>query len=89
MNVTPQIELDVAANRSAIRRLRDHHAIKAENFVRANQAICEFLAREIERTDFLDCEQIARQVHNVTLREGWKPITWPQSVPTFRSPAKA
>lgn len=83
----PENELDVAANRSAIGRLREHYAIRAENYVRANQATCESLAREIERSEFLDCEQIARQVHNVTLPDDWKLIVWPKSVPTLLTPA--
>jgi len=76
-------EGEIAANRAAIVRLRDHYAEKARQFIATNRSLCEALAIEINAVEFLDSERIAKFVHRVQLPEGWQLITWAKSVETI------
>lgn len=85
--MSPENKLDVDANREAIGRLRDRFAEAAETFVRENKDLCEMLAKEIERVEFLDCEGIAAFTGAVIHPQSWVPVTWPKTIPVIQFPA--
>ena len=76
-------EPQIAANRAAIARVRDHFSVLAESYIQANKEMCESLAKEINKMEFLDCEGIAASVSKAVYPTGWIALAWPASLPVI------
>lgn len=76
----PENELDVAANRAAIGRLREEFREKAKSFIQANRALVENMARDLCALEYMDCEEIAKRVGKVVKPEGQVTVKWPDSL---------
>lgn len=76
----PYSEVEVAANRAALERLRHTLLQETKAFISKNRDVCDRLAAALLASEFVDCEELGGHVNRARLPDGWTKFRWPTSM---------
>lgn len=82
----PKTEPEIAANRAAIRRLRDKAQQRARILLEANKGAVERIATRLVEAEFIDSDELATLVKDIAIPEGMERISWPTDIPSHALP---